>query len=150
MKMVSLQLKDLRIRYTQWSLESKQRTECLHALVQIGSNGIYHVSTFFAVFDTQDGWTWNRFHPNYLKSPYLSTDSVSLNHYFNDDTSCSTEGIEQSSLTQTTTLSGQGKPSELPKRQVCIYIVKSLHYIPFLYIPKYEYAHQCCPKALSA
>ena len=45
-----------------------------------------------------------------------SIQTVSLNHYFNDDTSCTTEGIEQLSLTQTTTLSG---PSELPKRQVC-------------------------------
>lgn len=78
---------------------------------------------FFAVFNIRDGWTWNRFHPNYLKSPYLSTDSVSLNDYFNDDTSCPTEGIEQSSLTQSPTPSGQGEPSELPKRQVfCYYI----------------------------
>ena len=76
---------------------------------------------FFAVFNTQEGWTWNRLHPSYLKSPYLSTDSTSLNDYFNDDTGCPTDGIGQLNSTQSPTPSGQGEPSELPKRQVSYY-----------------------------
>ena len=89
---------------------------------------------FFAVFNTQDGWTWNKFHPEYLKSPYLSADSSSLHEYFNDNTTCHTEEIEQS--TQSSTL--QGEASELPKRKVSLshtryamYILSPLHRVYF-------------------
>ena len=100
---------------------------------------------FFAVFNTQDGWTWNRFHPNYLKSPYLSTDSLSLNDYFIDDTSCSTEGIEQSKSMHSPTPSGQAEPSELPKRHVCYYCINPYYHTtyPFLYTKIHRYIILC-------
>ena len=72
---------------------------------------------FFAVFNTQKGWTWNRFHPNYLESPYLSTDSPSLNDYF-DNGDYPQEENEQSSSTHCPITSNQGEVSELPKRKV--------------------------------
>ena len=75
---------------------------------------------FFAVFNTQiqNGWTWNTLHPNYLKSPYLSTDSLSLTDYFTDDTSCYPEGNEQSSSRDCPIPSDKGAESQLPKRKV--------------------------------
>ena len=53
---------------------------CLPVHVLTSSNGTYHVNTL-AVFNTQGGWTWNRFHPNYLSSQYLSSNSLSLSKW---------------------------------------------------------------------
>ena len=71
----------------------------------------------FAVFNTQGGWTWNRFHPNYLNGPYLSSDSLSLNEYFKDEPVQCTDDIEQATQTLLPPPT-QDKLSHLPIRKV--------------------------------
>ena len=70
----------------------------------------------FAVFNTQDGWTWNSFSPNYLNSPYLSCDSLSLKNHFHctDDTDC----IPSLSQTAPDEVSQSDQVSQLPMRKV--------------------------------
>lgn len=84
---------------------------------------------FFAIFNLQVGWTWNRFDPKYLQSPYLSMDTPSLDQYFDDGTSHDTIIEQHSPDSSLSFLSAADQGTcdtklELPKRKVfkCTYI----------------------------
>ena len=87
---------------------------------------------FFAIFNLQSVWSWNRFHPNYLKSPYLSSDTISLDGYFDSGTSqeSTVEQHGQNNSTDCLSTADQGTyhtQSKLPKHKVFKRIYVHVH-----------------------